>query len=250
MAESPEALEEPKPPRDSGWAPYWAPMLAFLLTVELGGRLPDGLAPLVFVTKVGAPLALFVYFLRRGRYPELFGADWSGGRWLADVGVGLLGAALWVAPYILWDGLRPDLEGFDPAQLGAEGVGFVLLVRAVGYAGVTPFVEELFVRSWMIRYVEVFDRRGDFRKLPVSRFTWRSFIVVTVYFVFSHQQWEWGVMLTWTLLTMAWFYRRGHLAPLVLVHAVTNAAIFAFAVGWDGRFTDAAGKPISLLFFL
>lgn len=246
-----ETGKAPKRRKDSGWAPYWAPMLSFLLAVELGGRLPEAAQPLVFVLKVLAPLGFFVYFLRRGRYPELFGADWSGGRWLADVAVGLLGAALWMGPFLLWDGLRPeDVEGLDPEQLGAQGVGFVLALRAIGYAGVTPFVEELFVRSWLIRYIEVFDRRGDFRTLPIARFSWRSFIVVTLYFVFSHAQWEWGVMAVWTLLTMAWYYQRGHLAPIVLVHAVTNGAIWAFVVAFDGHFLDAEGRPIPLWFFL
>lgn len=240
----------PRRRRESGWAPYWAPMLTFLLTVEIGSRLPEAVQPVVLVLKVLGPLAFFVYYLRRGAYPELTGADWSGGRWLADIAVGLLGAALWMGPFLLWPGLRPDLEGFDPLLLGAEGAGFTLLLRAVGYVGVTPFVEELFVRSWLIRYVEVFTRRTDFRTLPVAAFRWRGFAVVTLYFVFSHAQWEWGVMAAWTLLTMAWFYHRGHLAPIVLVHAVTNGAIFAAVVGGTGRWLDAEGEPIPLWFFL
>ena len=56
--------------------------------------------------------------------------------------------------------------------------------------------------------------------------------------------------LAWTLLTMAWFYHRKHLAPLVLVHAVTNGAIWAFVVLYDGHFRDGDGNPISLYFFL
>jgi hypothetical protein len=36
----------------------------------------------------------------------------------------------------------------------------------------------------------------------------------------------------------------------VLVHAVTNGAIFAFVLLADRAFRDAAGAPISLLFFL
>ena len=74
--------------------------------------------------------------------------------------------------------------------------------------------------------------------------------VVTVWFVFSHAPFEWGVMLGWTLLTMAWFYHRKHIAPLVLVHAVTNGAILAFVRCFDGVFRDASGAPISLWFFL
>ncbi len=247
VAEGPNGSEAK---RSSGWAPYWAPMLAFLLTVEIGARLPDALQPLLLVVRVAAPLGFLVYFLRRRAYPELAGARWGSGWWLADVAVGLAGAALWIVPFLVWDALRPDTAGFDPGQLGAEGAWLALSLRAIGYAAVTPFVEELFVRSWLIRYVDVFDRRRDFRAVPIARFTWRSFLVVTAYFVFTHAQWEWGVMLAWTLLTMGWFYWRGHLAPLVLAHAVTNAAILGFVALFDGRFHDAAGDPISLWFFL
>ncbi len=233
----------------SGWAPYWAPYLAFLIAVEISSRASPVADPILLVTRVAAPLAFLVFFLRRGAYPELRGATW--GAWaLGDVAIGLLGAALWIAPFLWFDSVRPDEPGFDPAQLGAGGVGLALAIRAIGYAGVTPFVEELFVRSWLLRFVDVVDTRRDFRSIPIARFTGRSFVVVTLYFVLSHARWEWGVMLAWTLLTMAWFYRRGHLAPLVLVHAVTNGAIFAFVVLCDGVFRDAAGLPIPLWFLL
>jgi CAAX prenyl protease-like protein len=239
----------PKEPRDSGWAPYWLPMLAFLLSVEVGRRVPEVFEPVFLVLRVAAPAGFFVYFLRRNRYPELRGARW-GALALADVAVGLLGAFLWMAPFVLFDGLRPDEAGFDTTQLGEEGVALTLFLRFAGYTAVTPFVEELFVRSWLLRYVHVVDTGRDFRGVPIALFTWRTFLVVTFYFVFSHADWEWGVMAAWTLLTMAWFYWRGHLAPLVLVHAVTNGAIFLAVVLLDGVFRDASGAPISLWFFL
>jgi len=238
-----------KTERSSGWAPYWAPMIAFLVIVELGGRVPEEVAPIFLVLRVAAPLGLFVFFVSRNTYPELRGARW--GAWaLADVAVGLAGAALWIAPFLIWDSPRPDERGFDTAQLGPNGAWLAIALRAIGYAGVTPFVEELFVRSWLLRYIDVAANRRDFRGVPMARFSARSFAIVTLYFVFSHAQWEWGVMLGWTLLTMGWFYTRGHLAPLVLVHAVTNGAIFAFVLRFDGVFRDAAGAPISLWFFL
>ena len=235
--------------QDSGWAPYWAPMISFLLIVELSGRAPDEFAPIFLALRVIAPLGLFAYFALHGDYPELRGARW--GAWaLADVAVGLAGAALWIAPFLLFDSLRPDLRGFDASQLGEHGAWFALTLRAIGYGFVTPFVEELFVRSWLLRYIDVADTRRSFRSVPIARFAWRSFTIVMLYFVFTHARWEWGVMFGWSLLTMAWFYHRKHLAPLVLVHAVTNSAIFAFALAFDGVFRDAAGEPISLWFFL
>ena len=140
--------------RSSGWAPYWAPMVSFLLVVELSGRVPDQFAPIFLVLRVAAPLGFFAYFLRRGAYPELAGARW--GAWaLADVAVGLLGAALWIAPFLLWDALRPDEPGFDIELLGPRRRVVHPTLRFIGYAGVTPFVEELFVRSWLLRYVDV-----------------------------------------------------------------------------------------------
>ncbi|MGH0029062.1 MAG: CPBP family glutamic-type intramembrane protease [Myxococcota bacterium] len=237
--------------KDSGWAPYWAPYLSFMLLIEIGNRAPESAAGLFLALKVVVPAACVVFYAARGRYPELSGLHWDG-RVGLDVAIGLLGAALWVVPFVAFDGLRPEEGGFDRFVMG-EGEGAVALaltLRGVGYACVTPFVEELFVRSWLLRFVDVFDRRRDFRKVPIARFTWRSFLVVVGFFVFTHVPWEWGVMLAWTLLTMAWFYHRGHLLPLVIVHAVTNGAIFAFVLLFDGRFQDGQGVPIPLWFFL
>jgi CAAX prenyl protease-like protein len=233
-----------------GWAPYWFPMLAFLLVVEIGSRAPEQAAPFMLPLRVLLPGGLFLWYAARGLYPELRGYRPTAGGLALDVAVGLVGAVLWVVPFLLVEEMRPEAPGFDREQLGASWVGVALTLRAVGYAGVTPFVEELFVRSWLIRFIDVFDRRGDFREIPIARFSWRSFLVVTVYFVMSHAPWEWGVMLVWTLLTMAWFYHRRHIVPIIVAHATTNGAILLFVVLSDGRIRDAAGQPIDLWFLL
>lgn len=232
------------------WGPYWLPMLAFLIVVTFGESAPDAAEPSVLVLRTALPGGLFLWFLRQGCYPELRSYPGGSGYLGLDVAVGLLGAALWVAPFILFASLRPEESGFDPQQFGAAGVWLALVLRGVGYALVTPFIEELFVRSWLMRFIDVFDKKRDFRNVPIARFTWRSFLVVTLYFVFSHQSWEWGVMFVWTLLTMAWFYHRKHLAPLVLVHAVTNGAVLLFAALSDGKISGADGVPIPFWFLV
>ncbi len=233
-----------------GFAPYWAPFLAFMLLVEIGGRMPEGAAALMLTLKALVPGGLVLWYASRGFYPELRGLRMSPAL-LLDVAIGLLGAALWIIPFVLFDGLRPDdTSGFDRFQLGEDGVSLALCLRALGYCAVTPFVEELFVRSWLMRYIDVFDERRDFRKVPMARFRWRSFLVVMIFFVFTHQSWEWGVMFGWSLLTMGWFYYRGHLLPVVIAHALTNGAIMAFVVLFDGRFSDGSGVPIPLWFFV
>ena len=232
------------------WGPYWLPMLTFLAIVTFGQPAPDAAEPWLLVLRAALPGGLFLWFARQGRYPELRGYPGTSADVALDVAVGLLGAVLWVTPFLFFASLRPDEAGFDPQQFSASGAWLALAIRAIGYVLVTPFIEELFVRSWLMRYIDVFDRQRDFRNAPIARFTWRSFLVVTLYFVFSHQQWEWGVMLLWTLLTMAWFYHRRHLAPIVLVHAVTNGAILLFVVLCDGRVSGADGLPIPFWFLV
>ena len=210
---------------------YLAPMLAFLALVEIGRHLPPEQAWLALPLKVAVPLALFAVFAARRSYPELGGYPHGALGLALDVLVGLAGAALWVGPYLLWPGLRPEGGGFDPAQLGASMVALAWVLRGVGYGLVTPFVEELFVRSWLQRFADVWDDPdASFRDVPVGRFTPISLVVVVVYFTLSHAQWEWPVAAAWILATQLWFYYRRHLLALVVVHAASNLAILGLAL--------------------
>lgn len=226
-------------------------MFGFLVLVEIGGRVPSTLKPLLAVASVAVPLALLLWHAHRTGYPELRGLRWTARDLALDVGIGVLGAALWVAPYLWIAAARPGPDvAFDPQHLGASREWLALSLRAIGFGLVTPFVEELFVRSWLTRYADVFDRPDDFRDVPIARYSLRSFATVVIFFTLSHATWEWPVAVVWIVLTQLWFYRRGHLLPLVLVHAVSNLSIFLFVLIADGRLKDAGGSPLSLWFFL
>ena len=141
---------------------------------------------------------------------------------------------------------RPEpKEGFDADQMGESLRGVTLGVRLAGFAIVTPFLEELFVRSWMIRAANLvsirrsadswkpelhvdFDR--DFREYSVGQYTRWSFWITVVYFTLSHATWEWPVALATGILWNLYLYYRGHIAPLILVHAVTNLSLFLAVV--------------------
>jgi len=210
----------------AGAIPYVAPYAAFLLLVELGARFP-GAAAVLLPLRVVAPAALLAWFWRQGAYPELRSYRASAATF-ADVLVGLAIAASWVAPYLLFPALERG-EPFDPAQLGAQRRALALALRLVGFALVTPFVEELFVRSFVLRFAEVFVR-GDFRSQPIARFAWRGFVVSVLWFTFSHAAWEWWVALPTGIAFNGWLYARRHLMACVIAHAVANAAIWAFVV--------------------
>ncbi len=250
--------------QDHGWWAYWGPLMSFLVLGEIAGRFPESVQPAFLPLKVAVPGLLFAYFFFvRGAYPELRtykpGVPWL----LFDFAVGVLGGALWMAPYIaalqvdppawqvLPEFMQPDpSDGFDRAQLGESLVWLTLLLRFIGYAIVTPFAEEVFIRSWLMRFAEVFDREVDFRRIPMAHFTWRSFWIVVVFFTVSHVPWEWPVAVPWIVLTQLYFYWRKELGALVALHAGSNAGILLFVWITDGRLTGAGGRLLDLWFFV
>jgi CAAX prenyl protease-like protein len=237
--------------RGHGFAPYWAPLFSFLVLVAAAQLLPWPAAAGLLPLRVGVPLALLLVFARRGSYPELRGYR-PGGRGLAaDIGAGIAGGALWMAPYLAFPALRPAPEAaFDPGLFGPEWVPAALALRALGYTAVTPFAEELFARSWLHRYVQALQEGADFRDLPVARPRRSAFAAVVVYWVISHALWEAPVAVAWSALSTLWLYRRGHLMSVVVLHAASNGTIFLAAALASGRIPDANGAPLDLWFFL
>ena len=235
-----------------GWWPYLGPYLGFGLIGALAERLPDSAGPVMLLLKPGVTAGLIYYFWRRGDYPELRGFQWRSPWVLADLAVGIALAAAWMAPFLLVPSLRPDdvTGGLDPNMLGASLAPLVLALRLVGYAGVTPLFEELFMRSFVIRFAEVWDGKADFRDVPIAHYTLGSFIATIVIFTLAHMPWEYCVMVPWALLSTLWFYWRGHLMAVIVLHAGTNGAIL-LAIAWmDGVYVDASGAVLPLWFFI
>ncbi|HME72870.1 MAG TPA: CAAX prenyl protease-related protein, partial [Myxococcota bacterium] len=141
-------------------------------------------------------------------------------------------------------------DAFNPYALGTTFAPAFVALRFAGFAAVTPFMEELFIRSFLMRYLDVFDTSEDFRDVPMARFRWRSFLGTGVAFTFSHLPWEYPVAAATGLLWNLWLYRRKHLASLVLVHAVTNASLFLLVAIASGRLHDLQGHLLDFWYFL
>ncbi len=218
--------------RGHGWWPYLGPYGLFLILVEIGSRTPESAAGAMLLVKVLLPGALVLHFARRGDYPELSGYRPGAAGFAADVLCGLVITALWMGPFLLLPGLErgaPE-DAFDPAGFAPLGAGVALGVRLLGFGVVTPFVEELFVRSFVIRLVDVIDTGEDFRSVPIARFTWRSFVITAVWFTFTHVPWEWGVAAVAGVVFNLWLYQRRHIGSPIVAHAVANASIWAIVV--------------------
>ena len=238
--------------RGTGWGPYVLPYVSFLLLGEVQTRMPHDFAPYMRIFRIALTAALLLFFFLRGEYPELKGWRPTLSGVVQDVLMGLATTVLWVVPYVVFPSLpRPDpQEAFNPFALGTSFAPAFVAFRFAGFAAVTPFMEELFIRSFLIRYLDVFDTSEDFRDVPMARFRWRSFLGTGLAFTVSHLPWEYPVAAATGLLWNLWLYRRKHLGSLVLVHAVTNGSLFLLVALGSGRLHDLDGRILDLWYFL
>ncbi|MGD2063945.1 MAG: CAAX prenyl protease-related protein [Nitrospirota bacterium] len=197
------------------WFPYVAPFATFIGFTYAGGQWP-GVAHLWYLAKtvvVGAMLWGF-----RRHYVEL-GWGKSAGNWAVGAIVGVIVLVVWVAPDRVLAPLRiGDGPGFDPYSFGLDTAltWAVIAVRVFGAAVVVPIMEELFWRSFLMRYL--IDT--DFKSVALGTFSTLSFAVVAAAFGFEHDRWVVGIaaglayggLLVW----------RRDLFTCVLAHGVTN----------------------------
>jgi len=234
--------------RDIDWLPYFGPMLGFAAVLALADYAPAGSELALMIARVAVPAGLFLFFYLQGRYPELGQCRLSAASGL-DVLVGLGVTALWVGPYLFFPEMRPEGdEAFQPGDGSSRAA--ILGLRLLGFAAVTPIVEELLVRSFLIRAADVYDTDRDFRDVPIGQFAWRSFLVTVAWFTFTHAQWEWPVAFLTGVIYNLWLYRRKDIGALIVTHAVTNAALFALVVWGSEWLSELMGEKLDLWYFL
>ncbi|OGW60519.1 MAG: CAAX prenyl protease-related protein [Nitrospirae bacterium RBG_16_64_22] len=168
----------------------------------------------LYPIKTAVVLGLLFFFWRQ--YEELKGKAVAGpGEGFLAVVVGVLVYLAWVRMDWTW-AMQGAAAGYDPFKAG-ETAGIVLAaVRIFGAAAVVPVMEELFWRSFLIRYL-VSPR---FESVRLGTFTPLSFGATVVLFGLEHHLWLAGMMagVAYNLL----LYRTGRLWPCVIAHAVTN----------------------------
>ena len=138
--------------------------------------------------------------------------------------VGLLVFVLWIN--MEWTiGSASTPQGFNPMTF-PEGVirNSMIFFRIAGAVLVVPLMEELFWRSFLIRYIT----DSDFESVPIGTFTWASFLLTVVLFGVEHNFIYAGMMAgaAYNLI----LYKTRSLAQCVLAHAVTNLALAIYVV--------------------
>jgi CAAX prenyl protease-like protein len=139
-------------------------------------------------------------------------------RIILTLAIGLLVFAGWIAPQQFF-GFAPRTNGFNPEVFAAQSACWTtVILRFVRLVLVVPFVEEIFWRGFLLRYL--IDEK--FHRVPVGTFSWLSFAVVTLGFGFSHAPEDRIAALITGALYNGVAYRTKSLASCVLAHAATN----------------------------
>ena len=120
-----------------------------------------------------------------------------------------------------WLGLAERTEGFDPSFFREHTFwyGAALVMRFIRMAIVVPFVEEIFWRGFLMRYVQAED--GAFQRIPFGQHSWRACAITTMAFVLVHDKSDWLGALGFGSLMYLLAVRTKSLAACVVM-VVTN----------------------------
>jgi CAAX prenyl protease-like protein len=141
-----------------------------------------------------------------------------------------LAAIAGTAVFLAWIGFDEDWAVFSRqagyAPLDRDGAldWSRVALRLAGLALVVPVMEELFWRSFLLRWIA----RQDFMSLEPRRASLQAIVVSTALFSLEHERWLAGAMAgaAYTLIYM----RTGNLWMPILAHAVTNGILGGWIV--------------------
>ena len=201
---------------------YIAPLAVFGALTEAESWVGPAWYPYVYTAKLAAvmlTLWIFRYTLRDLRP--------TGAVVVPACVVGLVVCVLWVGidTYVPYPHLGTR-TAFNPLEAFSSTAGRAafLLIRFCGLVIVVPVMEELFWRSFLIRYVT----NPDFTKVPIGEYSMTAFWAVAGFSGLAHPEWLVAVI-TSAIYTLLLKNTRSLFAT-VLAHAVTNAALGAYVL--------------------
>jgi uncharacterized protein len=133
--------------------------------------------------------------------------------------VAVIAFVLWISPQAFF-GFAPRTSGFNPDNLAGQQSLYwlTLILRFLRLVVVVPLIEEIFWRGFLLRYL--IDEQ--FERVPIGKFSWLSFSVVSVAFALEHPMADWPAAIVTGVLFNVVVYRTKSLSTCVVTHAVTN----------------------------
>ncbi len=138
--------------------------------------------------------------------------------WLLAVGLGVLVFAAWITFDHGWFAFDSG-QGFSPLRPDGRIDPMLAMLRLAGFALLVPVMEELFWRSFLLRWI---DKR-EFLKMDPRHASMAAFAISSALFASEHSQWFAGLLAG---LAYGWAYMRtGNLWVPIVSHATTNGLL-------------------------
>jgi CAAX prenyl protease-like protein len=200
----------------------FAAYLFFIVAGDVLERLGVAASTLVWLypAKIAVVALLLALFWRH--YSELRHFRLSSTQTLTALVTGVVVLILWVSLDAGWM-IIGSPSGFDPRSQGQ--IDWLLVaIRIAGAALVVPVMEELFWRSFLMRWIV----SPDFESVESSQLGLKSFVITVLLFGVEHNLWLAGIVAgaAYSLLYM----RHRTLWSPILAHAVTNGLLGIWVV--------------------
>ena len=218
-------------PQPVSWVPYTLPMFLFLVLTQGETYFPKPLYPVVYAIKAVAVTIALVLCAKTWRHELRFDSKAI----LLGVIAGLIGLPLWlgidaITPHVSFLGTRVAYNPFTEIESSPLRLVF-LAVRLFGLAIMVPIMEEVFWRSFLLRYVTDQDR---WYNLPIGTFSLLAGGIVCAVFGFVHPEYLAGI--AFAILMTVLLRQTRNLLSCVVAHGVTNLSlgIYVLATGhWN-----------------
>jgi len=216
LSEDNSAVVDHKSKQAQAWLPYVVPMALFI-ALSMWESKANGAYVWLYTVKIMLVTAVLIFFRSTWR-------DIQPDARVIGPAV-LVGLVVW-AEWILLDKWIPVPRisarvAFDPYASIADATMrlFFLFVRFYGLVILVPVMEELFWRSFLLRYLT----RHDWVVLPIGAFSWSAFWIVAAGFALMHP--EWLVAFICAVAYGLLLYTTRSLFACVVAHAVTNLGL-------------------------
>lgn len=189
-------------------------LLEDVLLVLLGWDVNE--VRLLYAAKITVVASLLWWF--RSTYIEL---QWPTGSttrtWIIAIATGIAVLIAWINLTADWMMMGESIS-FDPSENG-EIDWLLVVIRLIGAVLVVPLMEELFWRSFLLRWLH----HPDFLTVNPAQVSIKAFLVIAFLFAVAHHLWFAGLLAgaAYNLLYM----RSGTLWSPILAHAITNGIL-------------------------
>lgn len=211
--------------------PYLLPYLTFLGIRAIADLFPNGLYTGYIIAYTTAAILLWIF---RKKYQEIRENKITFVNLFLALMVGAIGITFWILPYhyIINFAKTDGIFGLLGSRQNTVGLHLLqkkwfspfILFRFVGYVFMVPIFEELFIRSFLWRFVI----NPNIKTVAVGEYTAYAFWGTAILFALSHN--EWIVAFLYALIINLFLVIKKDLTLCIVAHSFSNAILIAYVV--------------------